>query len=240
MDLINRIITKGVSYKTATSLFPELPKKSESLLTDIQKSTILPYGHVYMLFCGSYTHHCSICVRYYCPFCYYLDNKLVPILRCSRCDEILRAIELDDDDVFNKKGLHICTHSNCTPIDGFPITTISMHIGSLFKNGYLDKIKNIKVEDQFKVVQENIQSKQFDVTTSKNRFYNYLELEVYCIADLIANFWDSLPPFSASTLLDNISKVLVDGAYNSVLNNNCICYYPIFNRYSSKNCYSKR
>ena len=172
------------------SLCDLLPNDFESALRIVIKNGSLRNGRLWFTTCEN-GHHC-IALRYHCPFCFHLDNKLVPIYSCSICERKMKEGDNMGDN-FISKGNHICQHSRRTALNGFPIQTITMHLLSLFKNGKLLSIPNSSLEDQYKVISSSIDAGLFNSFTCRNRIYNYLELNVFGCASLLASYADDHP-----------------------------------------------
>lgn len=182
------------------SLCDLLPNDFESALRIVIKNGSLTHGRLWFTTCEN-GHHC-IALRYHCPFCFHLDNKLVPIYSCSECERKMKELD-NKGDYFITKGQYICNHSRRTALNGFPIQTITMHLLSLFKNGKLLSIPNSSLEDQYKVITSSIDAGLFNSYTCRNRIYNYLELNAFGCASLLARYADGNPMIEAVKAFPN-------------------------------------
>ena len=221
---IRHAIASGYSYNAIRDIVGGLPMKFEQLQRRIEKNGTLNQGRIHLVICPENPSHGCISVRAHCPYC---TQRLVRLFKCDDCDKIINEInnqQISDEEKRQTLRALICHHSERTPIQGFPVNLLGVHLCNLYKYGLLDHIQHKSAEDQLIFIKKSIHNKSFNPFLSVNRLYSYIEMEMYSHAREVAWFWDnlSISNLEEQFLQTEAKAVCEDSAISELLSLSCI------------------
>ena len=228
IESINYSVIGGTSYSNSVRINQSLPKSTQSARTKVNQYSAATHGGVHIAFCSlKEDKHCCITIRYYCPFCYYMNNTLTSLYKCSECERKVNMIDrlpLSEDNKLKRKGLLKCTHSSRSPIDGYPMQTIALHLCTLIKNDMFFNIPNCSVRQQYEIIKNSKENGLTNFYCCRNRFYCYLELGHFSLAEAISFIWDRVN-YEDSSLLFLMKEL---SYYQSPIYNSFLDYKGTF------------
>lgn len=212
-----------MSFSKYKTYIADMYSTFEQLQTDIEKNGCLEHGCLNIVVCPKDSSHVCITVRVFCPHCF-ANNHLERLYNCRECDKQIQRIRetTPADEVKNKLGKLVCSHSTRIPINGIPFNSLGVHLCNMFKLGCLDHVQNKSVVEQLNCIHNSINNDSFNPFLSVNRFYAYLEMDMYTHALETAKYLDIKYNMNMeSQFLEQEVEALKEGsALNELINVN--------------------